>query len=60
MSTCGYICPQCGGKGFKENGSTCDWCLEIITQEKIALHEWIEKVHEGPCCSDLGNSDETN
>jgi arsenate reductase len=26
MSTCGYVCPKCEGKGFLANFSTCDWC----------------------------------
>jgi hypothetical protein len=26
MSTCGYICPQCEGKGFLDDGTPCDWC----------------------------------
>ena len=26
MSTCGYTCPQCEGKGFLEDGTPCDWC----------------------------------
>ncbi|MCU0443044.1 MAG: hypothetical protein MUE96_11650 [Bacteroidia bacterium] len=26
MTTCGYICPQCEGRGFLESGETCDWC----------------------------------
>jgi len=59
MATCGYLCPSCEGKGFKEDGTECDWCLDIkpkqeqeTTIQKITIEEWIEKVHQGPCCSD--------
>jgi len=48
MSTCGYICPICGGSGYKEDLSTCDWCK---TKD---VADWIEKVHEGSCCGDWG------
>jgi hypothetical protein len=54
MATCGYLCPVCEGKKIKEDGSDCDWCevreTKIISNEE--LNEWIEKVHQGPCCSD--------
>lgn len=26
MSTCGYVCPSCGGGGFDAEGDACDWC----------------------------------
>jgi hypothetical protein len=26
MSGCGYVCPQCEGKGFTEDGEPCNWC----------------------------------
>jgi hypothetical protein len=26
MAGCGYVCPQCEGKGFTEKGEYCDWC----------------------------------
>jgi hypothetical protein len=26
MAGCGYVCPQCEGKGLLEDGSVCDWC----------------------------------
>jgi arsenate reductase len=25
-TTCGYVCPQCEGKGFLADFSDCDWC----------------------------------
>ncbi len=68
MASCGYICPVCEGKGFTEDGSDCDWCtiktVELKAEEcnirsseeaKTAaeLEEWIEKVHQGPCCGDV-------
>jgi hypothetical protein len=53
MATCGYLCPVCEGKGFKDDGSDCDWCQvqkQVLSADK---EEWIKKVHEGPCCSDF-------
>jgi len=26
MAGCGYVCPQCEGKGFTDVGEVCDWC----------------------------------
>ncbi|MFN4083291.1 MAG: hypothetical protein ACK4K9_06630 [Bacteroidia bacterium] len=26
MITCGYVCPQCEGKGFLEDLSECNYC----------------------------------
>ena len=26
MSSCGYTCPQCEGRGFLEDGTPCEWC----------------------------------
>jgi hypothetical protein len=54
MATCGYLCPLCEGKGVKEDNSDCDWCVEAKTKQEVetALEEWIEKVHQGSCCSD--------
>ncbi|MFN8436638.1 MAG: hypothetical protein U0V72_03275 [Cytophagales bacterium] len=59
-TTCGYLCPQCEGRGFKENGEDCDWCsidhiksnsvLDNSTENDVA--EWIEKVHNSACCGD--------
>ena len=58
MATCGYLCPSCGGTGFNELGVECDWCSqrESIKVVKDELEEWIEKVHQGPCCSDNEDS----
>lgn len=59
MTTCGYLCPVCEGKGFKEDGCDCDWCQGATGVKKqpseTDLNEWIEKVHQGPCCSDAEN-----
>ena len=61
MPGCGYICPKCNDTGLDENLKACDWCL---VEEKISdVHEsskqisdedWINSVHNGPCCGDLG------
>lgn len=34
MSTCGYTCPQCEGRGFMEDGTPCDWCGEQLKSGK--------------------------
>lgn len=26
MAGCGYVCPQCEGRGFTGTGENCDWC----------------------------------
>ena len=67
MATCGYICPQCEGSGFLENGDVCDWCTEkpktvvsgqlpssISTESPSSItdEEWMREVHEGKCCGD--------
>jgi hypothetical protein len=52
MAGCGYVCPQCEGRGMDEYGRDCDYCSvspnNSLTEEQ---EEWIRKVHEGPCCS---------
>ena len=63
MATCGYLCPVCEGKGFKEDGSDCDWCRVELSVKNAKqdsendLEEWIEKVHQGPCCSDVNDTE---
>ncbi len=57
MATCGYLCPVCEGKGFEDDGTNCHWCSPVKTSDPSPslssdLEEWIEKVHQGPCCSD--------
>ena len=62
MDTCGYICPQCEGTGFKKDTlEVCDWCREvekpiIATKKTISDEEWIEKVHAQNCCADIGDT----
>jgi hypothetical protein len=31
--TCGYICPNCSGNGYDEEGHACAWCSEISKEE---------------------------
>lgn len=33
MAGCGYVCPQCEGKEFTDDGKPCDWCLAPATPE---------------------------
>jgi hypothetical protein len=58
MPTCGYICPQCGGKGFlDETLEDCTWCN---TDEKtiISDEDWLRSVHEGNCCADATENEQ--
>lgn len=57
MAGCGYVCPQCEGKGFTDDGSPCDWCAAPTistpaTDLVITNEQWLKEVHEGKCCSD--------
>ena len=60
MAGCGYVCPACGGKEIDEKGEPCGWCQpdakknEVTKVKDEELQQWIEKVHQGPCCSDPG------
>ena len=55
MSTCGYLCPKCEGKGFTDDGETCDWCVVKVVDKKkkapLSDAEWQRSVHEGNCCA---------
>jgi hypothetical protein len=61
MATCGYLCPQCEGRGFIDSGDVCDWCSTVpATKQKPSeeeLNNWIESVHQSPCCGDLGQKE---
>ena len=54
MAGCGYVCPQCEGRGFTENGEACDWCTDKTDEltDTITDTAWIKEVHEGKCCAD--------
>jgi hypothetical protein len=53
MSTCGYICPQCEGAGFTDDGNACDWCTPSVSKvENISDEEWLKQTHESCGCSD--------
>jgi hypothetical protein len=51
MSTCGYICPQCGGTGLTDEGNDCDWC-KPVDDSAVTNEEWLHSTHEGCGCSD--------
>jgi hypothetical protein len=36
MAGCGYVCPQCEGKGFTDTGEVCDWCS--LPKETAAIN----------------------
>lgn len=54
MAGCGYVCPLCEGTGYGSDALPCEYCCKESDKEakENELKEWIEKVHEGPCCSD--------
>lgn len=61
MATCGYLCPKCEGRGFTDQGETCDWCVVTTPSSDIDTtivsdEDWMKKVHEGPCCGDWDKS----
>lgn len=57
MAGCGYVCPLCEGKGFLDSGEECEYCssMEGSSKKELDDSEWIEKVHGGNCCSDIGD-----
>lgn len=60
MSTCGYLCPKCEGRGFSADGKTCTWCIietPLIKTSEQDLEDWVKNVHENSCCGDLGRAD---
>jgi hypothetical protein len=34
MSGCGYVCPQCEGKGFTDTGEPCTWCTPVTEESQ--------------------------
>lgn len=62
MATCGYICPSCEGTGLNEEGNDCTWCTSPSPAAPFSseneVNDWIKEVHEGPCCGDLGKTEE--
>lgn len=54
MAGCGYLCPQCEGRGFTDDGETCDWCSDKpeSSPQNITDEQWLKEVHEGKCCAD--------
>lgn len=56
MAGCGYVCPQCEGKGWVEIGEPCNWCSPAPENQSVEIttEEWIEKVHGNCVCSDIG------
>ncbi len=54
--TCGYLCPQCEGRGYLESGDSCEWCnVQYTPSITITDEEWLKSTHEGTCCSDTSN-----
>ena len=42
MAGCGYVCPQCEGKDYTDDGKICDWCKtpttpKLETPEKVII-----------------------
>jgi len=67
MAGCGYVCPVCEGRGYTEDGKPCTYCIVPTSDNnkkkpegKISDKEWMDKVHNNSCCSDLGKADENS
>lgn len=69
MAGCGYVCPVCEGRGYTDDGKPCTYCVvptsgskkeKEDTDHKISDSEWIDKVHNNSCCSDIGKVDENS
>lgn len=59
MAGCGYVCPVCEGKGYTDDGKTCEYCVVSSKEKKeITNQDWIDKVHNSSCCSDLGEKED--
>jgi hypothetical protein len=60
MATCGYICPQCEGRGLTDEGLECTWCKPIsevvLKKDSITDEQWNQSVHEGSCCGDWSST----
>jgi hypothetical protein len=41
MSTCGYVCPVCEGKGYTDEGKKCNYCnlAYEMTSENEQQHD---------------------
>lgn len=46
MATCGYVCPQCEGKGFLADFSDCNWCNATLKK-----HDSMIIVYHNSRCS---------
>ncbi|MCS7004675.1 MAG: hypothetical protein NZM38_05055 [Cytophagales bacterium] len=54
MKTCGYVCPQCEGKGYDEEGNACSWCIHADNDShSLSDEEWLKHVHQTCVCSDI-------
>lgn len=56
MGNCGYVCPNCEGKGYDNEGKDCNWCKVELKDAKTTEEEllsWIREVHNKSCCGDL-------
>jgi len=60
MATCGYICPSCEGRGITDEGLNCEWCTVSEKQPTTSddIIKWMDEVHSGRCCGDLGKKEE--
>lgn len=61
MAGCGYVCPVCEGSGFDNiTLEDCSYCGKKSTNVEITDEEWIDKVHNSNCCSDIASIDLKN
>ncbi|MFY8020235.1 MAG: hypothetical protein ACOVP1_03515 [Bacteroidia bacterium] len=47
--SCGYVCPQCEGKGILDSGELCDYCSKPPKkeQEPVKVNQISEDAREG-------------
>ena len=43
MAGCGYVCPQCEGRGFTDDGEVCSWCSVPVKTNNQGQEEISEK-----------------
>jgi hypothetical protein len=39
MAGCGYVCPQCEGNGFTDDGEVCNWCNSSVQTTRQEIEE---------------------
>ena len=45
--TCGYVCPQCEGKGVLDSGESCDYCSKPVDKKPENQEPIVKAENEG-------------